>query len=436
MYYAEHYRDIATGLPGQHLPWLQTLRQRAELKFSLSGFPSPREEEWRYTNITPIEKKRFQPGRVTDSASPVVGDLMARHRLQDSWTLVFVDGLFSTEHSALDNLPACVEVLSLASALNSDPELVEPLLQQADATEEHGFIDFTTAYFRDGACIRIAEGVALEKPVQILHLSTQPEGLAVMRHVIALGKNAEASVIETYVGTPEAASLTAAVTGIVLGENAGLDHTKLQAESSRSYHFGGIYVNQQTAARLRQQHAAFGGLIARTEIHSRLGKGADCELNGLFLASGRRHLDTHTQIRHAEPYGSSREQYRGIAAERGRGVFSGRIVVEKDAQRTDAEMSSRNLLLSEDAEIDSKPQLEIHADDVKCAHGVTIGQLDAEAVFYLESRGIDRTAARNMLTFGFANEMVEKIRHDGLRQQVRDLLLANLPAADIRGDWL
>jgi Fe-S cluster assembly protein SufD len=226
------------------------------------------------------------------------------------------------------------------------------------------------------------------------------------------------------------------VTEITLRENAGLEHTKLQAESSRSYHFGGIYAKQQPASRFCQQHAAFGGLIARTEIHSLLGQGADCELNGLFMASGRRHLDTHTLIRHVEARANSREQYRGIAAERGRGVFAGRIVVDKDAQKTDAAMSSRNLLLSEDAEIDSKPQLEIHADDVKCAHGVTIGQLDAEAVFYLESRGIDRTAARNMLTFGFANEMVEKIRHDGLRQQVRDLVLANLPGAEIRGDWL
>lgn len=436
MYYAEHYRDIATGLPGQDLPWLQALRQRAELQFSLSGFPSPREEEWRYTNITPIEKKRFQPGRVTDTAAPIPGDLLARHRLEDSWALVFVDGLFSTEHSTLDHLPAGVEVLSLETALNRIPERVEPLLQQTGASVEHGFTAFTTAYFRDGAFVHIAEGVVLEKPVQILHLSTQPDGLAVLRHVIAVDKNAEASVIETYAGTPEATSLTAAVTAIILGENAGLEHTKLQAENARSYHFAGIYANQQPAARLRQQHAAFGGLIARTEIHSHLGKGADCELNGLFLAAGRRHLDTHTLIRHAEPNASSREQYRGIAAERGRGVFSGRIVVEKDAQKTDAAMSSRNLLLSEDAEIDSKPQLEIHADDVKCAHGVTIGQLDAEAVFYLESRGIDRTAARNMLTFGFANEMVEKIRHDGLRQQIRELLLANLPAADIRGDWL
>lgn len=436
MQYAEHYRDIATDLPGQQVPWLRTLRQRAELRFSLCGFPSPREEEWRYTNITPIEKKRFQPGRVTDSAGFVDADVIARQLLSDSWTLVFVDGHFSAEHSTLDDVPAGVEILSLATALDQCPERIEPLLQQTTASEEHGFIAFTMAYFRDGALIRIAEGVVLERPVQILHLSTQPDGLAVLRHVIDLGKNAEASIIETYSGTPEAASLTAAVTGISLGENASLDHTKLQAESPKTYHFGGIYTNQQAAARLRQQHAAFGGLIARTEIQSHLGRGADCELNGLFLASGRRHLDTHTLIRHAEPNASSREQYRGIAAERGRGVFAGRIVVEKDAQKTDAAMSSRNLLLSEDAEIDSKPQLEIHADDVKCAHGVTIGQLDAEAVFYLESRGIDPHSARNMLTFGFANEMVEKIRHGGLRQQVRDLVLANLPQADIRGDWL
>ncbi len=435
MHYAEHYRDVATDLPGQQLPWLQTLRQRAELQFSTGGFPSPREEEWRYTNITPIEKKRFLPGRVQGPV-PVDSTLIARHRLADSWLLVFVDGLFSTEHSSIDDLPKGVNLLSMATALERCPEAVEPLLQQVAGRETHGFIDFTTAYFRDGAFIQITDGVVLEKPVHILNMATRPDGLAVLRHIIALEKNAEASVIETYAGEPNVGALTTAVTEIALDENASLEHTKLQAESIRSYHFGGIYARQQAFARLRQHHAAFGGLIARTEIHSHLGKGAECELNGLFLASGRHHLDTHTLIRHTEPNASSREHYRGIASERGRGVFSGRIVVEKDAQKTDAEMNNRNLLLSEEAEIDSKPQLEIHADDVKCAHGVTVGQLDAAAVFYLESRGIDQHAARNMLTFGFANEMVEKIRHEGLRHQVRELLLANLPQANIRGDWL
>jgi Fe-S cluster assembly protein SufD len=254
--------------------------------------------------------------------------------------------------------------------------------------------------------------------------------------LIVLDRNAEARVVETYAGVADGGYLTAVVTEIVLAENAGLEHSKLQAEADKAYHFGGIYAEQARSARLRQHHSAFGGLLARTEIHSDVGQGAECELDGLFLASGRRHLDTHTLVRHVAPNATTRETYRGIASERGRGVFSGRIVVEKDAQKTDAEMSSRNLLLSDSAEIDAKPQLEIHADDVKCAHGVTVGQLDPNAVFYLETRGIDADSARNLLTFAFANEMVEKIRLESLQKQVQAELLAALPQAALLGDWL
>lgn len=436
MHYAETDHACATGLPGQHLPWLQGLRQQAEARFSTLGFPTTREEEWRYTPLAPpFEKARFTP-----PPAPANGllnsALIERHRLADTYSLVFVDGQFSAAHSDLGGLPDAVQIMSIAEALEICPDRVEPCLQAAAGAEEHGLLAFTTAYFRDGAFLRIPDGVALEKPVHLLHIASAPEGLAVLRHGIALGRQARASVIETYAGDPDASYFTAAITRIDLADGAVLEHAKLQAESPRAYHFGHLSARQQPTSCLRQQHAAFGGRIARTELHSRLERGAECELNGLFLASGRRHLDTHTRLHHVEAHAISRESYRGIAAGRGRGVFAGRIVVDPQAQKTDAAMSNRNLLLSEDAEIDSKPQLEIHADDVKCAHGVTIGQLDAQAVFYLQSRGIDEPAARNMLTFAFANEMVEKIRHAGLRQQVRDTLLATLPQAGIREDWL
>jgi len=435
MHYAEHYQTVSTGLPGQSLPWLQALRTAANIDFSTRGFPSPREEEWRYTNVTPIEKKRFIPEiKVSDPSA--AAEVIQQYRLADTWSLVFVDGVYSAEHSRLTGLPENGHVLPVAEALERCPEKVQSILQQVASRETHGFVAFNTAYFRDGAFIAIPDKQVLEKPVQILHVSTQPQGLAVLRHLISLGTHAQATVIETYVGKHEAACLTAAVTEVYLETNAHLDHYKLQSESERSYHFGGIYAQQKTSARLRQHNAAFGGLIARTEIHSHLGQAAECDLDGLFLASDRRHIDTHTILHHHGAHAISREIYRGIASERGRGVFSGRIVVDPQAQKTDAEMNNRNLLLSDDAEIDSKPQLEIHADDVKCAHGVTVGQLSAESIFYLQSRGIDEASARNMLTFAFANEMVEKVRHDGHRQQVRDALLANLPQTDVRGDWL
>jgi Fe-S cluster assembly protein SufD len=435
MQYAEHYRALALALPGQDLPWLRRLREEARERFAASGFPSPREEEWKYTNIAPMEKKLFKPASPTETAMPDTATI-ERFRLPEAWSLVFVDGIYAAGCSVTEGLPEGVIVLPMVEALERCPERVETLFHKIAVKEGHGFVAFTTAYFRDGLFIHVPAGTVLEKPVQILHVSTRPDGLSVLRHLVSVERNAEVRIIETYASADDASYLTAAVTEISLGENAGLEHYKLQAEADKGYHFGGIYAVQERSARLRQHHTAFGGLLARTEIHSELGEACECELDGLFLASGRRHLDTHTLIRHCSPCATSRETYRGIAAGRARGVFSGRIVVEKNARKTDAEMSSRNLLLSEDAEIDSKPQLEIHADDVKCAHGVTVGQLDPNAVFYLESRGVDEPSARNMLTFAFANEVVERIRPKGLKALVQSELLAALPQSDVRKDWL
>lgn len=433
MSYVQHYHAVATELPGQELAWLQALRHSAGQAFAERGFPSPREEEWRYTNVTAIEKRRFQPGQ------PGTGqDLepLLRHRLADAWSLVLVDGLFSPSLSRLEGLPDGVKVMPLSAALDRCPERVRAWLEQASQGEASRFQDFNTAYFRDGAYIDIPECLVVDTPIQILHLSTQADGLAVTRHLIGLGRRAQAQVVETYAGLDTAGYLCAALTQIALAEAASLEHYKLQIESPRAYHFGALRIGQDPESRLRQHHAAFGGLIGRTDIHNDLRQGADCELGGLFLVNGRGHLDTHFLIRHREPQARSREHYRGIAGDRGRGVFAGRIVVDEAASKTDAEMSSRNLLLSEDAEIDCKPQLEIHTDDVKCSHGVTVGQLEAEAVFFLQSRGLDETAARNMLTFAFANEMVENIALPELRQQVREVLLGKLPQTDIRVDWL
>jgi Fe-S cluster assembly protein SufD len=432
MSYVEHYRETATELPGQQLDWLRALRARADQSFADRGFPSPREEEWRYTNVTAIEKKRFQPGTPGTAADV---EPMLHLGLAEGWRVVLIDGVFNNALSRLEGLPEGAIVLPMSEALARYPEKIRARLEQAPANAASRFVDFNTAFFRDGVYIDIGDRVAVTAPIQILHLATQPEGLCVTRHLITLGRQAEARIVETHAGL-DTAYLSASVTQLKLAVGASLDHYKLQLESPRAYHFGSLHIDQQPTSVLRQHHSAFGGLIARTDIHTALGRGAECALNGLFMVNGRSHLDTHFVVHHREPQASSREQYRGIAGDRGRGVFAGRIVVDEGAAKTDAEMSSRNLLLSEDAEIDSKPQLEIHTDDVKCAHGVTVGQLEAESVFYLQSRGIDEISARNMLTFAFANEMVEKIALEPLRRQVREALLQRLPQTDIRVDWL
>lgn len=432
-YTLPHPPESASALPGSALPWLQALRMDAAQRFAAGGFPTPREEEWRYTNVAPLEKRKFHAG--PDSALPDPA-WVERLRLEDGWSLVFVGGLHVPALSRTEGLPEGLYAMSLAAALEQCPERVEPHFHRIAAQESHGFVAFTTAEFQGGAYVHIPAGMVLDRPLQLLHLSTRAEGLAVLRHLVVLEPGAEAQIVETYAGPDSAAGLTATVSELHLAENAGLEHYKFQIESAKAYHFGGIYARQARASRLRQHQSAFGGLLARTEIHSDLGHGAQCELDGLFLATGRRHLDTHTLIRHLEPHAASQETYRGIGADRARGVFSGRIVVGKRAQKTDAAMSCRNLLLSEDAEIDARPQLEILADDVKCSHGVSVGQLDPQAVFFLQTRGVDELSARTMLTFAFANEMVQKIHPAGLKRLVQAELLAALPQADIREDWL
>jgi len=433
--YIDRYQSLADSLPGQNLPWLNTLRQLALGSFAASGFPSPREEEWKYTNVTALEKKLFVPSSLPTQAAIDKASLEI-HKLADTWSLVLVDGHFEPLLSDFIDLPEQVTATGLSAALKNHPDRVKALLGKALAKESHGFLAFNTAYFSDGAFIDIPSGVILDKPIQILHVSTCNEALANTRSLVALAANAEAKLIETFVGLPGISYLTAAVTEIHLGENAGLGNYKLQVETDKAYHFGGVYVKQDKYSRFNQHNLSFGGLLARNEIHAELATAAECEMNGLFLAKGRQHVDNHTLIQHTEPYGTSRETYRGVLADRARGVFQGRIVVCPQAQRTSAEMDNRNLLLSDDAEIDAKPQLEILADDVKCAHGVAIGQLDAESVFYLVSRGIDRETAKNMLTFAFANEMVEKVALESLHGRVLEHLLNLFPQTGIRRDWL
>ena len=433
--YLKLYDGLADSLPGRNLGWLQVKRQAARAQFSSSGFPSPRAEEWKYTNVSPIEKKLFKPG-LQGVAGEFDPNWVERHRLPEAWSLVLVNGRFSPTLSRLDGLPSGVTAIAMAEALEQVPERVEALLGTTLSGEQHGFIAFNTAFFADGAFVELASGVVLEKPLQILHVNVDQDGLANTRCLVSLAQNTSAHILETFAGAPRQGYLTSAVTEIVLGANASLEHYKVQCESERAFHFGGTYVSQQPSARFTQHNLAFGGLLVRNEIHADLGKGAECHMNGLFLTSERQHVDNHTLINHREPCGVSRENYRGVLSDRSRGVFQGRIIVQPDAQKTQAEMSNRNLLLSDDAEIDTKPQLEILADDVKCAHGVTVGQLAPESVFYLESRGIDRVSARNMLTFAFANEMIEKIRLPGLRSQVQEHLLNLFPQAGIRRDWL
>ena len=438
--YIENYPKLEPALPGQNLPWLQTLRKEALQQFAASGFPSPREEEWRYTNVSAIEKKLFTP--VLEKKQQFLDNsqlaLLESHQLQESWSIVFVNGRFAPDYSVLDKLPEGVIVKSLADVLNA-PEQHEAhlknCLSQAVSYHEHNLVAFNTAWFSDGAFIYIPAKQVLDKPVQLLNVVTQPDISAVMRNVVVIDSSAEIDLIETYAGM-EQAYLTANVTEVFAGPNSCASYYKLQSESEKAYHFGGIYVKQADTARFTHHNFAFGSLLARTDIHADLEQAAECELNGLYLGGKRQHLDNHTRINHLKPYGISRELYKGVLDDRARGVFQGRVVVAENAQKTDSQMNNRNLLLSDDAEADTKPQLEIYADDVKCGHGVTVGQLDEKSVFYLQSRSVDEETARNMLTFAFANEMVNKVKIKSLHDQILGQVLKRFPQEGVSQEWL
>lgn len=413
--------------------WLQALRNHALTQFAEQGFPSPRAEEWRYTNVSAIEKKRFLP--VSAAGAVDVQAFLAAYQLKEAWSLVLVDGYFSTELSQLADLPESVSVLNLADALNTHADILQNYVGQAVSDTEHGFVAFNAAHFTDGLFVHVPAKQVLSKPIQVLHIATQADSLVSTRTVIVAEAMAEAELIETFVGSDNA-YLTAAVTEVFVADNAAVTLTKVQYEAEKAYHFGGTYVKQARNARFIHHNFALGSLLARCDVHSDLDDAAECELNGLYLGVKRQHLDNHTRINHNKPHGISREFYKVVLDDRARGVFQGRVIVAEDAQKTDSSMNNRNLLLSADAEADTKPQLEIYADDVKCSHGVTVGQLDEKSIFYLQSRAIDEETARNILTFAFANEMVDKISHSELHGLILKLLLERFPQQGIERNWL
>jgi Fe-S cluster assembly protein SufD len=435
-FYLSEYKKQANNLAGNSLSWLKERRQQAIKNFAENGFPSPRDEEWCYTNVKPIERKQFMP--LAKGESVVDEPLLNNYALSSTDTLVFIDGQFCAERSDQPQLPKGAIVENMASALESHSDLLEAKLGRALHDEGHGFLDFNSAFFSDGLFVFMPKNSTLSKPLQLLFISTKSEiaQLSTLRNLLVVEEGASLEWVETWVGDSGHCYLNATVTEVLAAENSAVKMTKLQAESDKAYHFGGTYVKQAHYSRFNHQSFSFGGALVRNDLHTGLREAADVNLDGLFLVSGRQHIDNHTRINHTQPHATSRELYKGILSDKARGVFQGRVVVQEGAQKTNSEMNNHNLLLSDNAEIDAKPQLEIYADDVKCAHGVTVGQLDNESVFFLESRGIEAERAKNMLTFAFANEQVEKIELPDLKLQVQEQLLKQFPQEGIEKEWL
>jgi len=423
---ADH-RGVAAGLPGRGVPWLDRIRLNALDWFASRGLPTARDEDWKYTNPGAIERRYFKPA---SSAGEVTGDQVARLTFAElpCHLLVFVDGRFDPTFSSIGSLPAGVRIESLAEVVAQDPQRLETLL---GAEPDNAFAALNTAFMTDGLMIGLPRNVAVELPIHLLYIASQPETSIHYRNLIVAEEGAQVTVVEHYAGAEGAAYLTNAVTTIVGAANSSVEHYKLQQESTKAIHVGRIHSTQGRDSRFASHSIALGGAIARNDITSRLdAEGAECTLNGLYMVGGKQLVDHHTRVDHAKPRGTSREYYRGILDGSARGIFNGKVIVHVDAQQTDAQQSNHNLLLSKEAEVDTKPQLEILADDVKCAHGATVGQLDDNMIFYLRSRGMEHEVAKALLIYAFAHDIVGRIRLAPLRQRLERHIISTLPEGD------
>ena len=436
-HYLAEFKAQRAGLPGRDRRWVEQIRTAALDRFRARGFPTVREEHWKYTRVSAIEKHAFRAPAAT--AGEIDLRSLEPHRLPGDGCcrLVFVDGRYCAGASSTEHPAAGVSVMSMTQALTESPDALEAHLGHYAGGQQHPFTALNTAFMADGAFVHLERGALAEDPIELLFVSSGREADVVShpRVLVVAEVASRAAVIERYVGLGDAVSFTNAVTEVVLKAGACVEHYKIELESDKAFHVATIQAEQADESHFTSHAVAFGGRLVRHDINARLGaEDATVHLNGLFFANGRQHMDFHTRVDHLRPHGTSVELYKCVLDGRARGVFNGQAFVHPDAQKTDARQTNNNLLLSPHAEVDTKPQLEIHADDVKCAHGATVGQLDENMVFYLRSRGIDEPAARALLTYGFAKEMLDRIPITGLREKLTAELIGRLPHAEqLRG---
>jgi Fe-S cluster assembly protein SufD len=410
--------------------WLQDLRDRAAARFTALGFPTVREEEWRFTNVAPIAAAEFRPTGA--DATQASEQEIAGYLYSDAeYRILIVNGRFVPQLSRTQGLPAGVRVGSLAAAVTEQADVVQRYLGQLADFGTKGFTALNTALAVDGAYVYIPDGVVLEQPLHLLFVTTTSASsgpiMTNARVLVVAGDRTQARLVETYVGPRGAAYFTNAVTEIFAGENAVIDHYKVQEESFEAFHIASMHVHAGRSATFSSHSFSLGGKLVRNDTTTLLdGDGAECTLNGLYLADGERLVDNHTLIDHAKPHCPSHEIYKGILGGKARAVFNGKIIVRQDAQKTDAKQTNRALLLSDNASINTKPQLEIFADDVKCTHGAAIGQLDEDAIFYLRARGLTYFEARDMLIHAFAGDILDRVKIASLKTALESELYAQL----------
>ena len=427
--YLAEFDRVAREPDGRVPASISKLRKAAIDRFSQLGFPTTKLEAWRFTNVAPIAATPF--ALADDGLSALPSDELDRFTFKDLpfTQLVVVNGCFAPQLSSCGALPAGVEAGGLSEAIDRDPTLVERYLTRLAPYEDQPFTALNTAFLRDGAFLQISANAVIEQPIHLLFVATAHQKATVHhpRVLILAGENSQARIVESYAGLRDAQYFTNAVTEIVAGPNAVIDHYKLLRESLQAFHVASMHVSLGRSSSFSSHSITLGGALVRNDVNALLnGEGIDCTLNGLYVANGRRLIDNHTMVDHAKPHCSSHELYKGILDDDAHAVFNGKIVVQLDAQKTDAKQTNQALLLSEHAQINTTPQLEIFADDVRCTHGATVGQLDDDAMFYLRSRGLSHARARNVLIHAFASDILDRIKIAPIRAHLDRVLLEQL----------
>ena len=401
--------------------WLRSLRRTAMHTFESLGFPTMRNEDWHFTNVAPIAEHKFQPAR---SGSAVSSDALARIEYGQHWhTLVFVNGKLATHP---DSLPAGLTITSLASEIQGDTDTIKRHFSKLATPESGSFTALNAAFATDGAVIRLAADAVVETPIHLVFISdaAAESGATHPHNLIFSERHSQATVIESFVTLGADVYFTNSVTEVFVAEGAHLSHYKIQRESQNAFHVGTIQVHQSRDSRYESFSFATGADLSRTNVYTTLaGDAAEAVMNGLYMVDGKQQVDHQTRIEHVAPNCPSHELYKGILDGRSHGVFNGKVYVHPEAQKTDGKQSNNNLLLSAEARVDTKPQLEIFADDVKCTHGATVGRLDETALFYMRSRGISPSQARRLLTYAFAADVLEKIELEPLKHALEAQVL-------------
>ena len=431
--YLADFETFSSNGGGAGPEWLPRVRRAAIARFAELGFPTPRNEDWHFTSVAPIAESEFHP------LSAASGDVR-REDLEPflfggtDWpTFVFVNGRYAPELSTADASPVGVRVMNIARAWREAPDLLERHLSKIATFDEHSFTALNTAFMSDGSLVHIGREVQADAPIHILHVVDPIAARVVMhpRHLIVVDRQASARVIESYVSLGNARYFTNAVTEIALGEGAHLAHYKIQRESQRAFHVGTTEVRQPRDSKYASFSFATGAALSRTNIYTLLeGEGAEVWMNGLYMVDGEQHVDHQTRIEHAAPNCASHEVYKGILGGASHGVFNGKVFVRPIAQKTDGKQENNNLLLSDKARIDTKPQLEIFADDVKCTHGATVGKLDTLSLFYMKSRGLPAAVARRLLIYAFAADVLERLEVGEVRDALEGLTLKRFVQMD------